>query len=58
MREYVGDCGFLFDNIDDAAKIIAQPFPQELRERGFEQAKRSDVKGHIHLLRNLWNRAG
>ena len=56
LRDYVGDCGFLYNSVDDAAKIIAQPFPAELRERGFELAKRSDIRSHIHLLTELWPR--
>lgn len=58
LREYVGEAGFLFDTAHDAAKIISQSFPDELRQIGFEQARKSDIRGHIHKLENLWNRAG
>lgn len=54
LKGYVGDCGFLFDSVDDAARIVSQPFPAELRERGFAWAERCDVKRHIHLLTDLW----
>jgi hypothetical protein len=54
LKDYVGDAGFLFDTIEEAVKIVSQPFPRELRERGFELARRSDMKGHIHLLEDLW----
>jgi hypothetical protein len=54
LKDYVGDCGFIYDSIDEAAKIVSQPFPQEMRERGFEWARRCDVKRHIHLLTDLW----
>ncbi len=55
LKDYVGDCGFLYDTIDDVTRIIEQPFPEDLRERGFELAKRSDVSSHIDLLRDLWS---
>ena len=54
LRGYVGEAGFLFDTVDEAAKIISQPFSKELRELGFEHAKKSDVRGHIHQLEKLW----
>jgi glycosyltransferase involved in cell wall biosynthesis len=54
LKDYVGDCGFLYDDLDHAAKIISQPFPQELRERGFELAWRNDIRRHIHRLEDLW----
>jgi len=56
LKDYVGDCGFLFDSVEEAAKIISQPFPQEMRARGFEWAQRCDIKRHIHLLTDLWPR--
>lgn len=57
LKEYVGPAGFLFDTIDDAMEIIARPFPGELREIGFEHAKKSDITGHLTLLTSLWERA-
>ncbi len=57
IKDYVGDCGFVFDTVEEAAKIVSQPYPQELRERGFELAKRSDIKRHIRLLEDLWDQA-
>ena len=55
LRTYVGDAGFLFDTVDDAARIISQPFSDELRQLGFEQARNSDVRRHIQKLTDLWN---
>ena len=57
LREYVGEAGFLFDTVDGAASIISQQFPEDLRQLGFEQARKSDVRGHIHKLENLWKSA-
>ena len=56
LKEYLGGCGFLYDSLDDAARIVSQPFPEELRQRGFEAARRSDIREHITLLENLWPR--
>lgn len=56
LREYVGDAGYLFDSIDEVARIISEPFDEERRQLGFEQARRSDVRSHISLLTDLWDR--
>jgi hypothetical protein len=54
MKDYLGDSGYVYDSIDEAAEIIAQPCPTEIRERGFENAKKSDIYRHKSLLTNLW----
>jgi hypothetical protein len=57
LREYVGDAGFLYDSISEVADIIARPFPEEMRRKGFEQAKKSDVALHKTILTDLWRKA-
>ena len=57
LQEYVGECGFLYDSIHEVKAIISQPFPEELRQRGFEHAKKSDVQRHKHILTDLWQKA-
>lgn len=57
LKEYVGDAGYLFDSIEEVKPIISKPFAQERRELGFEQARKSDVRGHISLLTDLWDTA-
>ncbi len=57
LKEYVGDAGFLFDSVSDVASIVSKPFPQELRELGFEHARRSDIANHITILTDLWDEA-
>lgn len=57
LREYVGEAGFLFDTVSDVADIVSKPFPQELREMGFEHARRSDAASHISTLTDLWRTA-
>jgi len=54
LQDYVGQGGYLFDTIDDAYRIISEPFPEEKREAGFTQAEKSDVDSHIGLLYQLW----
>jgi len=54
LKEYVGDAGYLFNSIEEAADIIRNPFPDDLRQRGFSLAKRSDVQTHISQLTDLW----
>jgi hypothetical protein len=58
LRDYVGPAGFLYDSLDEALEIISKPFPEEMRNLGFEQAKNSDVFEHRALLFNLWRKAG
>ena len=54
MKDYVGDAGFLYDSIDEVASLVAGPVPDDMRERGFERARRSDIRGHLQLLTGLW----
>lgn len=54
LEEYVGGAGYLYDTLEEVAEIISGPVPEELRERGFVQARKSDVHGHIDKLVDLW----
>jgi hypothetical protein len=54
LRRYAGPSGFFYDSLDQALKIIRQPFPDELRQMGFAQARKSDVAQHRSLLFQLW----
>jgi glycosyltransferase involved in cell wall biosynthesis len=54
LRDYVGDAGYLYDSIEEAAAILRQPVDVDKREMGFEQARRSDIRRHKHLLTDLW----
>jgi hypothetical protein len=57
LQDYVGPAGFLYDSIGDVARIISKPFPEEMRQMGFEHAKKSDVFQHRKILINLWQKA-
>lgn len=54
LADYVGEAGYLFDEVDELPALLARPFPEEKRRLGFAHARRSDVRGHIHLLEDLW----
>jgi Glycosyltransferase Family 4 len=54
LNGYLGGAGILYDSIHDIAEIIKQDVPTEMREKGFEVAKRSDIQTHLHLLESLW----
>ena len=56
VREYVGEAGFLYDSVQEAADIIQRPYPEQMRERGFEHAKKSDIESHKHLLTDVWDK--
>jgi len=56
QREYIDGAGFLYTSLDEAAELLRGPVPDEVRERGFEVARRSDVWTHLHLLTNAWQR--
>lgn len=54
LRDYVGGAGFLFNSVTEAHDIITKPFPDEKREQGFEQAKKSNIFEHRTSLFALW----
>jgi glycosyltransferase involved in cell wall biosynthesis len=57
LRDYVGPAGFLYDSVSEVADIIRKDFPDELRQQGFEHAKKSDAFEHKKTLTALWQKA-
>jgi hypothetical protein len=57
LRDYVGKAGFLYDSVSEVAELVAKPIPEELRQEGFENAKKSDAFEHKRTLTALWRRA-
>jgi glycosyltransferase involved in cell wall biosynthesis len=57
LDEYVGGAGFLYDSIDEVPAILERPYPEEMRQRGFEHARRSDIRTHRSKLTALWDAA-
>lgn len=54
LKEYVGEAGYLFNTVEEVSQIIQHDVPNEIRELGFEQAKKSDINANIHKLTDLW----
>ncbi len=54
LVEYVGP-GVIYDSIEELYPIVSGPVPDEMREAGFEHARRSDIAEHKHLLTDLWD---
>jgi len=57
VREYVGKAGFVYDSISELPAILSRPYPQEMREIGYEHARKSDIQQHKHLLTDMWDKA-
>ncbi|NEQ05166.1 MAG: glycosyltransferase family 4 protein [Moorea sp. SIO4E2] len=57
IKEYVGEAGFLYDSISDVAEIISNPPSKEIIEKGFAQAKKSDISLHKNTLISLWKKS-
>ena len=57
LKEYVGESGFFYDSVDAVRDIIMRPYPDHMREAGFEQARKSDIGVHKAALTDLWQLA-
>lgn len=55
LEEFVGGAGYLYDSIDEVPAIVARPYPDEMRRRGFEHARKSDIREHSAKLTDLWD---
>lgn len=56
IQDYIGGAGFVFNQIEEAAEILSQPYPSQLREIGFKLARRSDIRVNITKLFKAWER--
>jgi glycosyltransferase involved in cell wall biosynthesis len=57
LREYVGQAGILYNSIDEVTDIIRRPVPDDMRDMGFHQARKSNIFEHKVLLTDLWRSA-
>ena len=57
LKEYVGEAGFFYDSAAEVVDIISRPYPDAMREAGFEQARKSDIGVHKKELTDLWQLA-
>ena len=44
----------LYRSLEEAAEIVRGPVPPDLRERGFENARKLDFALQRHRLTDLW----
>lgn len=58
MADYVGSGGILYDDVRELAEVVAGDVSPAMREAGFEQARRSDIRTHEALLTQLWDAVG
>lgn len=52
--DFLGGGGFLYKSLDEIPEILSRPYPEEMREAGFEAARRCDIEQHKHLLSEVW----
>lgn len=50
----LGGAGFVYDSVSRIPDIIRRPYPEELREKGYQNARKADIYRHKHLLTDLW----
>lgn len=55
LRDYVGAGGFVYESLEDLVEIVRAPLPADVRDAGFEVARQSDIRGHLHRLTDLWD---
>lgn len=54
--EFLGGGGFLFRSISEVPAILEKPYPEDMRLRGFEAAKRCDVAEQKRLFTDAWSK--
>ncbi|MEZ5892169.1 MAG: hypothetical protein R3C58_03355 [Parvularculaceae bacterium] len=58
IKTYVGEgSGYLYDRVEEIADIVRNPVPEDVRRKGFEQAKKSDIRVHKKILTDIWDRS-
>lgn len=57
LADYLGGGGFLYRSVEEAVAIVGEPVPPEMRELGFENARKLDFSLHRHRLTDLWKPA-
>ncbi len=48
--------GILYKKIEEVPALLMQPYPEEMRQKGFERAKLCSAKDQSHLLTDCWDR--
>lgn len=55
LLEYLGGAGFLFSTIDQVEEILSEPYPEEMRQLGYKNAKKADIAVHKCLVTDVWD---
>ncbi len=55
--EFLGGGGYLFQCIEELPAILTQPYPDEMRQAGLNNAKKCDIEQHKVLLTEAWEQA-
>lgn len=53
--EFLGGAGLLFQSIDEVPALLEAGYPEAMRARGLENARKCDIQGHRHLLTEAWD---
>ncbi len=54
IENYIGDAGYVYENIEEIADQLKRPVDNEKRQYAFEYAKKYDIIKHISTLTELW----
>lgn len=52
--DFLGGAGFLFKSVDELPAILSQPYPEEMRQAGFINARKCDLPIHQKMLDDAW----
>jgi glycosyltransferase involved in cell wall biosynthesis len=55
--EFLGGAGFVFRSIAEVPAILAQPYPEEMRLRALDNARKCDLARTGELLARVWGEA-
>jgi hypothetical protein len=58
LADYIGDAGVMYRHNSELPATLGQPVLDQQREAGFAKAKDMDLEANLHLLTDLWERAG
>ncbi|GGK60175.1 hypothetical protein GCM10007941_08070 [Amphritea balenae] len=56
LKDYLGGGAILYDSIEELVDIVKKPVPEEMRLNGYKNAAKYDIKKHIYLLTEIWDR--
>ncbi|WP_432471662.1 hypothetical protein [Amphritea sp. HPY] len=55
LKEYLDGAVILYDSVEELVEIVKKPVSEQMRQRGFENARRYDIRTNIHQLTDLWD---